>query len=148
MVPDNSKVFKLAYGSGYLDLKLDSNLLVDLIAPVEDPSVDNPTQLILQCLDAPLNNNKLNSFVGIKNVAIAVNDKTRPVPHDIILPPLLDYLARMGISKENIRLFIAKGTHKPMLADEFNKILPADIIQNYQVISHDCDDSSNLKYLA
>lgn len=83
----------------------------------------------------------------IKYVAISINDKTRPVPNSLLLPPLLEALKNKGIGKDQVKLFIASGTHSPMRKDEFNLILPASIIENYSVYPHNCDITEDLSYL-
>ena len=40
-----------------------------------------------------------------------VNDKTRPVPHGHLLPPLLDQLGAAGVADEAITLYVAVGSH-------------------------------------
>jgi lactate racemase len=143
----NPNPYPLAYGSSYLRLALDSSLSTDIISPMEIPSANNPVEIITQSLKHPLNELDLAQFKNIKSVAIAVNDKTRPVPHQFMLPPLLEKLYSLGITAQNIKLIIATGTHKPMVEEEYERILPADIYKNYPVCSHNCDDNENLEYL-
>ena len=81
-------------------------------------------------------------------MAIAINDKTRPVPHDIILPPLLDKLENnFHIPFDQIFFVIASGTHTPMPKEEFSKILPEFILQRYKVMAHDCDHKDDLIFI-
>ena len=80
-----------------------------------------------------------------RTAVIAVNDKTRPVPHAILLPPLLRRLEALGFAPENITLLIATGTHAPMPPEEFGSILPAEILRSaIPVYSHDCDAAGEL----
>jgi nickel-dependent lactate racemase len=98
-------------------------------------------------LDAPFGGVRLDSFKGATSAAIAINDKTRPVPHAILLPPLLERLRAAGISRRDITLVVASGTHPPMTPDEYPRILPDDIVRDYRIVSHDCEDTANLDYL-
>lgn len=77
-------------------------------------------------------------------VAVAVNDKTRPVPHAELLPPLLARLEALGVARDHITFIIATGTHPPMRPDEFTAILPSDIVERYRIVSHDVDDEESL----
>ena len=77
-------------------------------------------------------------------VAIAVNDKTRPVRYDILLTPLLHYLQELGIPDEAITLFISTGTHKPISAQEFAEFIPSEMVARYSILCHDCDDANQL----
>jgi nickel-dependent lactate racemase len=136
--------YSLPYGRAFVPVNIPDGISVDVILPPEvEPSADGET-LINQALDHPVDGLTLDSFRGAKSAAIAINDKTRPVKHEIILPPLLKRLELIGIPKEKIQLMIATGTHTPMPAEEFSKILPADILARYPVYSHNCDDTQQL----
>jgi len=102
------------------------------ILPVEDPIVE-----VIQSLDHPYGNGRLEQFSGAASVAIAVSDETRPVPNDLILPLLLKRLHQMGISKSAIRIFVAPGLHSPTPESRLANILPVDIIHQYSITVHD-----------
>lgn len=98
----------------------------------------HPFEVVAQALaDSPLN-----QLRDVKRVAITINDKTRPVPHEYLLPPLLEQLG-----DKDITFVIATGLHEPMPPEEFSRILPADIVEKYRVISHDAKDDDMLVYL-
>ncbi|MGV8027332.1 MAG: nickel-dependent lactate racemase [Anaerolineaceae bacterium] len=78
------------------------------------------------------------------SVAIAINDKTRPVRYDILLTPLLQYLTEIGIPDDSITLFISTGTHIPVPLQEFAEFIPSEIVSRYCIVCHDCDDASQL----
>ena len=82
-----------------------------------------------------------------QTVAIAVNDKTRPVPHEHLLPPLLGGMRQAGVRDEDVLFIIATGTHPRMAPPEYSAILPADILNTYRVICHDAFDDANLNRL-
>jgi nickel-dependent lactate racemase len=129
----------LPYGKGTITAYIPDAFQVDWIIPRKASAASQPLQLVHQALDHPLGRTQISSFTNAQSVAIAINDKTRPVPNNILLPPLLDRLEQMGIPAENTRIIIATGTHLPMTVDSFNSILPREIIQKYPVISHNCD---------
>jgi len=137
----------LPYGQSSLDLFVPDEIAVDVIEPSKtDPLMDplHAAEIALRNLSGSLDPDRI---VNARSAAIAINDKTRPVAHDILLPPLLDYLQRSGIRAEEITFFIANGTHIPMEPDEFPTILPPNILQTYPVISHNSDDEQDLRYL-
>jgi nickel-dependent lactate racemase len=53
--------------------------------------------MVEAALDNPIDGLKLDRFRGARSAAIAINDKTRPVLHEVLLPPLLKRLESIGI---------------------------------------------------
>jgi len=56
----------------------------------------------------------------------------------------LEGLLQLGVKKENILIIIAVGTHTPMPETEFSMLLNEDILREFKVISHNCNDESTL----
>jgi lactate racemase len=133
----------LPYGKKYLEFEIPNGYNADIIAPSDVAGDPNPLDVIRQAIRNPLGTTR-DTFAGVRSVAIAINDKTRPVPHELLLPPLLEELQRAGIPAKAIRFFIATGTHQPMPSSDFSRVLPPDILENYAVVSHNCDDMDNL----
>ncbi len=132
--------YSIPYGKKSLHFTLPDSANVDVIAPQSASAAENPNELIASALQ----DSNLAAFANAESAAIAINDKTRPVPHDQLLPPLLEALETMGIAREAITLIIATGAHPPMPAAEFSQVVPAEILSRYRVTSHDCDDAANL----
>ena len=139
-------IYQLPYGKTFQTLELPKSFQADWIEPPSVSGYENPSSLIETALDSPLNSCRLEDMLsGVKTVAVAINDKTRPVPHQHILPPLLNRLR--SIPSSNIHFWIATGTHLPMRPEEFPLVLPSHIIETYPVFSHNIDDQSNFVYL-
>jgi nickel-dependent lactate racemase len=136
------------YGNSQLEINLsDLHGCVDVLLPKKfDYKSDfSPGELVENALSSPLGErDPFNRVNKNTTVAITVNDKTRPVPNSVLIAPLINRLIDRGVSKENITLFIASGTHLPMQPDEFSKILSDEIVKNFKIVAHDCDDNANL----
>jgi len=89
----------------------------------------------------PVDNVDMAHWRNARRIVIVVNDKTRPVPHQHLLPPLLRCLSDLGVASEQITFLIATGTHPAMTPDEFIKILPEEIALRHAVVSHDVSRS-------
>jgi len=133
----------LPYGKQYLELDIPEDYQVDVIAPSDVSAAPDPLEVIRQAILSPFGPS-LGDYKKARTVAIAVNDKTRPVPHELLLPPLLQELERIGFPPQAISLLVATGTHQPMPPGDFPRILPPQIIQRYPIVSHNCDDLNNL----
>jgi nickel-dependent lactate racemase len=77
-----------------------------------------------------------NLRAGVKNIAIIVDDGTRPTPIKEILGVLLARLAEDGFSKENINIVVALGTHEVMKKKEVEARLGVEVVSNYKVVQH------------
>lgn len=137
----------IPYGHSYVKINIPDRFPVDWIeAPHAAPATD-PLQVVCSALDAPSGGFDLADFRGAGSVAIAINDKTRMTPYAYMLPPLLKRLEKLGIPPSAVRLYIASGTHQPMLPEEYPLVLPEEILSRFQVVSHAAYDQSELVYL-
>lgn len=138
--------FILPYGKTTQVVSVPSELHPELILPTHtDPTPDTEIA-IRNALQHPLGFSWHNDYRK-DTVGIVVNDKTRPVPNEKLLPPLIQWLEEHGVRQDQIQFFIATGSHTPMTDDEFRNILPEWVIKNYKITSHNTDDESNLVYL-
>ncbi len=135
------------YGLSTLSVSIPEQYQVDIIEAPQVPATKNPIAAVQAALDSLLSEVEWPTFAAAKSVAIAINDNTRPVPHDQLLPPLLARLNQLGIPDDAITFFIAVGTHPPMHPEKFPTILPTHILKRYQVVSHDAEDQANLIFL-
>ncbi|MCD4673933.1 MAG: nickel-dependent lactate racemase [Anaerolineaceae bacterium] len=141
------KNISLPYGKKELLLKLPEGPHYEFIAPIDHSASPDPLQTVGEALDHPCDGVRLFDFPAPRKVAIAINDKTRPVPHFELLYPLVRRLNNMGVSNAQIIFIIASGTHKPMPSTEYPEVLPKELSSNHTVIAHDCDCKNELKYL-
>ncbi len=139
--------YQIPFGKGHLAFDIPDALPVEVLSPAAIPPVRDPAHAVDQALDNALGDTPLAGFAGARSAAIAINDKTRPVPLAYLLPPLLSRLAGLGIPSEAITLLVASGTHAPLDPREFSAVLPPDVLAGYRVVSHDCDDRAHLVYL-
>jgi len=138
---------RVPYGRSHLTATVPGNIGVDVIEAPKTPPAANPLGVVRAALDNLLGDISWAALKNARTVAIAVNDKTRPVPHHQLLPPLLERLASLGVPDSAITFFLAVGTHPPMTPDEFPMSLPKDIIARYRVISHDSENPALLTHL-
>ncbi len=137
--------FELPYGRDTVAFELPASFRAFEVAPAPRKAAADPRARVAEALDTLVGCITWEDFADLKSVAVAVNDKTRPVPHDVLLPPLLEKLHAVGFAAEHITFLIATGTHAPMESGEFPGILPAEVLERYRVESHDAYDSANLE---
>lgn len=120
-------------------------------------TLENPEKEIEEALNNPFGSKKLQEIIREKKksfenltVAITTSDITRPVPYkgkSGILKPLLNYLHREGIKKENIKIIIGNGTHRETTFSEKIQMFGKDIVLKYKIIDHNCEDKNMLRYI-
>jgi len=119
------------------------------IAPLLDPGAR-----MRACLDAPIGSRTLPAILLSKGkpaaeltVCITTSDITRPVPYkgdSGILPPLLALLHGAGIRRENVTLLVGTGTHRPSSPAEKIAMFGEDVVAQYRIVDHSCDDAAAL----
>ena len=100
--------FKLPYGRSFIKAHLPDHLQVDLLEPPLVPPAPDPLAAVRSALDKPLGALRLADYAGVRSVAVAVNDKTRPVPTTICCRRCWNGL-RHGIPDTAITLYVAVG---------------------------------------
>ena len=79
--------------------------------------------------------------------AIAINDRTRPVPHDCLLPPLIRRLEQAGVAADDLLFIIATGTHAVTPPELFAEVVPPGVLQRCRVTCHDARNDAALTHL-
>lgn len=136
--------FRIPYGRAQLTVRLNDAFQVERVAPARVTPAPEPVQAVRDALKQPVGGVQLADFARARSVAIAVNDKTRPVPHAQLVPPLLEALESLGVPPGAITFIVATGLHAPMKPEEFAGILPAEILARYRVVSHDAGVAGDL----
>ncbi len=134
----------LKYGDHEIALEISDPDSIDIIYPPRIMAEKPGSEIVRQALQNPISPIDLSKLQSAKNVVIAINDKTRPVPYRHILPPLLLFLSNHGITPDRICYLVATGTHTPLSGDDLEKLLPSDIRSESTIICHDCDRKEQL----
>ena len=119
--------------------------LGDILYPNPVSFSDDGDNIIAQAIANPIGAPSLEEIVrGKRDVAIMVDDLTRPTPVGRIVPLLLDRLNAAGIADTQIKIIIALGTHRPMTEDETLKRLGVQVVNRVRVLNSNFADKSAL----
>ncbi len=138
---------KLAYGKGFLDLFLESSLYdVSVILPSNPRALKHPEKIFLKNAKAPIESTPLRNLVSSKqttsvSVVIVISDHTRPVPDRLLIPWIVNEL---GTEDSCVSILVGTGTHRSPTQKELFQMLGPEILQRFEVLIHDCNDSKNL----
>jgi nickel-dependent lactate racemase len=132
---------KLAYGRSGLFVNFPENTIV--VEPTYVKGLPDEEDALLNALKKPIGCAALSDIVEAGHtVAISVCDVTRPMPSSRVLPVLLAQISH--VPRNQIKIMIATGTHRPCNKDELVSMLGQSIIDHYQVINHVSTDKNSL----
>lgn len=138
----------LPYGKSKVELNIPKVNLIGIARSKQLPALKDELKAINYALDHPINSPHLEKVImSGKKVCIVVDDTTRPTPTYKLLPPLLSRLNIAGVRNNDIKIIIATGMHQPATSEEFRLLLGSDIVENYQVISHDSSIKKEMTYI-
>ena len=138
---------RVPYGESTVAAELPDEFGVDVIELPETPAAVSPLAEVRRAVADPIGDFDWSTHQRAGSVAIAVNDKTRPVPHHHLLPPLMDRLVHQGIPDGAVTFYVAVGGHPPMEPAEFPAVLPQEVSTRYRVVSHDSERDDDLAFL-
>jgi lactate racemase len=129
--------FKLDYGRTGLDVNLPDGSVVCPLAIKPSPPLADPQAAVARALTHPISSRPLADLArGRRNACIVICDVTRPVPNQLILPPILRTLEENGIARQDILILIATGLHRPNEGAELTEMLGQDLVANYRIENH------------
>lgn len=123
-------------GDGTIEVSLPTCTVRTAIPPGGDP-IDLVTAS-RRALDNPHGPRLGERVDSDDSVSIVVTDGTRATPEDVLLEPLIDDLARAGVSREQIQIVVGLGLHRPMSDDEIEAALGE---YASLAVNHDPDDT-------
>jgi len=126
------KKVSLKYGNQKINFEVP--VIADILK-ITDPEYSIDKNKFILDLKAVLPENSMR----YSNVGIVVSDKTRLCGYPEFLPWLLSVLHEKGAENENIRFYIAYGTHPRQTEEESEKSY-GEVYRNYEFIHHDCYD--------
>ena len=149
------KEIPVEYGAEILKVRVPPDCAI--IGMKEIPILPDPRAAYEEALSHPIGCPPLTEIIRDKGkpaaqltAAVTVSDITRPVPYrggNGLLRPLLNRLEAAGIPRKNIRIVIGNGMHRPSTADERAEMFGGDILRDYPVIDHDCEDEASLTFI-
>lgn len=134
----NKFLVKLKYGTGYQEVVVPEQNLMDILIPEDMPGVTEPLAEIRRSLQEPIASPPLSALAqGKERVVILCSDITRPAPSYLMLPPILEELNRAGVNDEKITIVFGLGYHRPHTREEMQKLVGEEVYKRVRCIDHD-----------
>jgi nickel-dependent lactate racemase len=120
---------ELLYGRGKLLVNFPDHLDVTHFRKKPMPTALDPAAALKRCFLKASDGISLRELARHrKKACILVCDITRPVPHSVLLPPLIDELLAGGVPNENILILIATGLHRPNEGPELQEVIGSESV--------------------
>ncbi len=127
----------IKYGRGEIGVDVPDSNLVSILTSQSFPPIEDPNQAVWNALETPIDSPPLSEIAkNRKSATVVISDITRPVPNKIILPPILQIIEEQGVPRDEIRILIATGIHRPNEGDELLEMVGSQIMGNYQILNH------------
>lgn len=132
----------IGFGQRFQDVMIPDKKIIDVLEPnkveIKLAGVDE----VKRSIENPIGSDRLSSIVKPgEKIAIITSDITRPVPSYKIIPVILDELYSAGISKEDITIVFALGSHRPHTNQEKMKLVGEKVYHEVKCVdstSNDC----------
>ncbi|MGI9862449.1 nickel-dependent lactate racemase [Moorella naiadis] len=129
---------KVPYGDSELGFSIPEDRLNAVLSPSKGQELPLTEKEIQRALENPIACPALSKVAAPSSrVLLLCDDNTRPTPANLIVPALIRELASGGVRRENIKILMALGTHRPMTPQELQGKLGADVVSGVEVINHD-----------
>jgi nickel-dependent lactate racemase len=142
------QTISMRYGGQVLPFRLPASLKVDVLSPKNLTNAAAPGEpIIVNALNNPIDSPPLKDLVtrGMQ-VAVLIDDVTRPTPIHLMLPPVLRELEQAGLAKKQIKIVIALGTHRPMNIMEVRARVGSAIASSYTIVNTDCQEKKQFHF--
>jgi len=136
---------KLFYGKTEVEVDIPDKNLMAILEPKDVKPLYDIKGEISRSLKSPMASGKIRDIVKPHmKIAVLCDDYTRKTPAHLILPPILDELKSASVDRENIKIIIALGTHRPATEQEIVKKVSKYVYEEYEVLNHNWKSQEEL----
>ncbi len=144
----NTKTIILPYGKTQLPLNIPNRWLGQVLIPEPVQPSPDIQALVINALEKPVSSPPLSQVARPgQKVAIIVDDYTRKTPIFLFLHLVLEHLTSAGFQKNDIRIVIALGTHRPMTELEIKNKVGEKIMEEYEIVNLPCEVQSEMIFM-
>jgi lactate racemase len=102
---------------------------------------------VKRAIENPIDSERLSEIVKPgEKIAIVTSDITRPMPSKVLLPVVLEELAKAGVKDENITIVFALGSHRKHTEEEKKYLVGEEIYSRINCIDSDIKDFIHFGY--
>jgi len=138
-------MLKFPYGKGFLELDVPEANLASVVESRFGKAAENAEEEIVRALNNPIGSGRVEDLVKRRDrVALIVSDITRPAPNQLMVPPILEALRKVGLQEKNLEILVANGLHRSPSQREMEELLGKRVLEEVAVVNHDARDGGQL----
>ena len=127
----------LEYGRTGLEVDLPADRVVHELGYQPVTPLADPERELRSRLAEPIGTPPLAELArGRRDACILICDVTRPVPNALMLRPILETLEAAGIARQDLRILIATGLHRPNEGQELVEMVGQELVDRYRIENH------------
>ena len=135
---------RLDYGKTGLEITLPDEATISVVEPKHLDAVADQFEAVRAAVRNPIGSPPLQELVKPGDtVGIIFYDITRPTPDHIMTPVVLEELEAAGVSREQITLYNATGTHRANTDEELRTMLGDEVVDNCRIVQNDANDKDS-----
>ncbi len=132
---------EFAYDKRTEAVEIPDDRLLGILVPNAIHVSQSPELLIRYALANPIGSLRLRQLVSPgEKIVIITSDVTRPLPSNVLLPPVLSELNKAGVPDVDIEIVFALGVHRPHTEEEKRRLLGNDIYQRIRCYDSNAND--------
>lgn len=133
--------FELKYGKSNLPLTVKDSDLAGVLMPNDLTVGRTGIDELRRAMENPIGTGRLKSIVKPgERIVIITSDITRPVPSNLMLPVVLEELEAAGVSRDDITIVFALGSHRKHTEAEKRHLAGDWVYESYRCIDSDPSD--------
>jgi nickel-dependent lactate racemase len=128
---------EMKYGHSTVAVEIPDRNLAGILETAQSTPLADADKAVRQAISQPIASPSLAEMAKRRDSAcIVISDITRPVPNQVILPPILETLEQAGMPREKITILIATGIHRPNEGKELEEMVGSSIMDSYRIVNH------------
>ncbi|HBN55524.1 MAG TPA: nickel-dependent lactate racemase [Lachnospiraceae bacterium] len=136
---------EFGYGKGIQTVEVPEKNLLAVLKPNPIKHERTGVCAVTYALEHPIGSERLGRLVRAgQKVAIITSDISRPFPSYEVLPPVLDELYAAGVSREDITVVFALGSHRKHTEEEKRHLVGARCYGEVRCVDSDPEDCIRL----
>ncbi|MDK2902029.1 MAG: lactate racemase [Thermosediminibacterales bacterium] len=139
------KDIKIYTGKEAIEFDISDDFTYEILVPNEYSIIDDFKEKLRESLGNPIASQTLREIVKPgQKICLIVNDNTRYVPQDVIVPEIIDELRRAEVEEKDITIVVATGTHRANTEEELEEMLGKEITKRIKIENHDAYNEETL----